>query len=52
MRRLVREHSLAPAFFTIFFAALIAQALFGHSPFNHDQIAHHAAMPSLSRFVT
>jgi uncharacterized protein (DUF486 family) len=52
VRRFVRENSLSLAFLTIFFAALVGQALVGHSDFNHEQIAHSDEPISLWRFVT
>jgi hypothetical protein len=52
MRRVLRENSLALFFLTIFLAALVAQALVGHSDFNDDQLAHDDPTISLGRYLT
>ena len=52
MRRWVRENSLALFFLGIFLAALIAQALVGHSDFNNQQLAHQDPTKSLGRYLT
>jgi uncharacterized protein DUF6766 len=52
VRRYVRESSLALFFLGIFLAALVGQALVGHSDFNNEQIAHHDPTMSLGRFLT
>jgi hypothetical protein len=52
MKRWVRESSLALFFLTIFLAALVGQALVGHSDFNDQQIAHQDPTMSLGRFLT
>jgi len=52
VRRYVRESSLGLFFLVIFFAALVAQALVGHSDFNDQQIAHNDPTVSLGRFLT
>jgi hypothetical protein len=52
VRRFVRESSLALFFLAIFLAALVGQALVGHSDFNNEQIAHSDPTMSLGRFLT
>jgi hypothetical protein len=52
MRRWVRESSLALFFLAIFLAALVGQALVGHSDFNNQQIAHQDPTMSLGQFLT
>ena len=52
MRRVLRENSLALFFLTIFLAALVAQALVGHSDFNDDQLAHDDPAIPLGRYLT
>jgi hypothetical protein len=52
VRRWVRENSLALFFLGIFLAALIGQALVGHSDFNNQQLAHQDPTMSLGRYVT
>jgi uncharacterized protein DUF6766 len=52
MRRFARESSLALFFLAIFLAALVGQALVGHSDFNDEQIAHGDPTMSLGRFLT
>jgi uncharacterized protein DUF6766 len=52
VRRFVRESSLALFFLAIFLAALVGQALVGHSDFNNEQIAHDDPTMSLGRFLT
>jgi hypothetical protein len=52
MRRFVRDNSLTLAFTGLFLAALIAQALVGHSDFNNQQLAHQDDPISLGRYVT
>jgi hypothetical protein len=49
--RFLRVNSLGIFFAIIFLAALAAQALVGHSDFNHDQIAHQGDPVSLGRYV-
>jgi hypothetical protein len=51
MRRFVRESSLSLFFLGIFLAALIAQALVGHSDFNHQQLAHNEPPVSVGRYL-
>jgi hypothetical protein len=51
MRRLLRENSLTLFFLGIFLAALVAQALVGHSDFNHQQLAHQEPPVSLGRYL-
>jgi hypothetical protein len=52
MRRFLRENSLSLFFLVIFLAALVGQALTGHSEYNHEQVAHGEATISLGRYVT
>ena len=52
MRRVLRENSLTLAFLALFLAALVAQALVGHSDFNHGQVAHQDETMSLWRYLT
>jgi Domain of unknown function (DUF6766) len=51
MRRFARENGLGLFFGGIFLATLIAQALVGHSDFNHEQLRHHDDAISLGRYV-
>ncbi len=51
MRRFLRDNGLALGFGAIFLAALGAQALVGHTAFNHDQLANQAETVSLWRYV-
>jgi hypothetical protein len=48
----VRDNGLGLFFGTILLAALVGQALVGHSGFNHDQLAHQGATISLWRYLT
>jgi hypothetical protein len=52
VRRFARESSLALFFLAIFLAALVGQALVGHSDFNNQQIAHQDPTMSLGHFLT
>jgi Domain of unknown function (DUF6766) len=52
MRRFVRDNSLSIFFFVIFVAALIGQAIAGHSLYNQEQLAHGEETVSLWRYVT
>ena len=52
MRRFLRDNSLSLAFCAILLAALVGQALVGHSGFNHDAVAHQGSPISLWRYVT
>jgi hypothetical protein len=52
MRRFLRDNGLALGFGVIFLAALVGQALVGHSAFNDDQLAHQGETISLWRYVT
>jgi hypothetical protein len=38
--RTLRDHSLSLFFLTIFFAALIGQAIAGHAEYNNDEVTH------------
>ena len=51
-RGFLRDNSLTLAFLAIFLASLVAQALVGHSDFNHGQIAHQDETISLGRYLT
>jgi hypothetical protein len=50
--RWARDNALGLFFGAILLAALVGQALVGHSEFNHDQLAHAGATISLGRYVT
>jgi hypothetical protein len=50
--RWARDHGLGLFFGAIFLATLIAEAIVGHSDFNHQQLAHQDATISLWRYVT
>jgi hypothetical protein len=52
MRRFLRENSLSVFFFVTFVAALIGQAIAGHSLYNDEALAHGDAPISLWRYVT
>ncbi len=52
MRRFARENSLSLFFLTVFLAALVGQAISGHSAYNDDQLAHGGEAISLGRYVT
>jgi hypothetical protein len=52
MRRFLRENSLSVFFLVIFVAALIGQAIAGHSLYNQEQLAHGDEGLSLWRYVT
>jgi hypothetical protein len=52
VRRFLRESSLSLLFLALFLASLVAQALVGHSDFNHQQLAHQDPTLSLGRYVT
>jgi hypothetical protein len=52
MRRFLRDNSLSIFFFVIFVAALIGQAIAGHSLYNQEQLDHGADPVSLWRYVT
>jgi hypothetical protein len=51
MRRFLRDNGLGVFFGAIFLAALVGQALVGHSHFNHLQAQHHDDPISLGRYV-
>jgi hypothetical protein len=51
MRAWVRDNSLSLFFFGIFIAAVIGQAIAGHSAFNNDQLAHGEETVSLWEYV-
>jgi len=51
MKRVLRDNGLGLFFGAIFLAALIGQALVGHSDFNHLQAQHHDDAISLGRYV-
>jgi len=52
MRRFLRENSLTLFFLVAFLASLVAQALVGHTAFNHEQTAHSDDTISLWRYVS
>ena len=52
MRRFVRDNSLSIFFLVLFVAALIGQAIAGHSLYNQEQLAHGEGTVSLWRYVT
>jgi hypothetical protein len=52
MRRAVADHGLTLVFLALFAAALVGQALVGHSAFNDEQLAHGGEAVSLGRYVT
>jgi hypothetical protein len=52
MRRFVRDNSLSIFFLVIFLAALIGQAIAGHSLYNQEQLEHGGDAISLGRYIT
>jgi len=52
MKRWIRDHSLSLFFLTIFFAALIGQAIAGHDLHNEEAAAHGGEAMSFWRYVT
>jgi Domain of unknown function (DUF6766) len=52
MRRFVRDNSLSIFFLVIFLAALIGQAIAGHSLYNQGQLDHGGEPISLGRYIT
>ena len=52
MRRFIRENSLSLFFFAIFVAALVGQAISGHSLYNQEQLEHGEQTISLGRYLT
>jgi hypothetical protein len=48
----VRENSLSLFFLVIFLAALIGQAISGHTLYNQEQLAHHQLPISFGRYLT
>src|SRR3954462_15068012 len=48
----VRANSLSLFFLAIFLAALVGQAISGHTLYNQDQTAHHEAPISFWRYLT
>jgi hypothetical protein len=52
MRRFVRDNSLSIFFLVIFLAALIGQAIAGHSLYNQEQLDHGGEPISLGRYIT
>jgi uncharacterized protein DUF6766 len=52
LARFLKENSLSLFFFAIFLAALIGQAIAGHSLFNQEQADHHEATVSFWTYVT
>ena len=47
----VREHSLSLFFLLIFLAALVGQAIAGHTLHNEDAIAHHGTTMTFWRYI-
>jgi hypothetical protein len=52
MRRFVRDNSLSIFFLVLFVAALIGQAIAGHSLYNQEQLEHGGDSISLWRYIT
>jgi hypothetical protein len=52
VRGFVRENSLSLFFLAIFLAALVGQAISGHSLYNQDQVEHHEATVSFWRYLS
>jgi len=52
VRKFIRDHSLSLFFFSIFLAALTAQALVGHDLHNQEALAHGGSEISLWRYIT
>ena len=52
MKRWIRDHSLSLFFLTIFFAALIGQAIAGHELHNQEAAVHGGEAMSFWRYVT
>src|SRR5919109_5237877 len=52
LARFVRENSLSLFFLAIFLAALVGQAISGHSLYNQEQLDHHEAPLSFWRYLT
>jgi hypothetical protein len=52
MRRFVRDNSLSIFFLVIFLAALLGQAIAGHSLYNQEQLDHGGEAISLGRYIT
>ena len=52
MRRFLRENSLSIFFGVLFLAALVGQAIAGHSSYNNEQLAHGEQTISLGRYLT
>jgi hypothetical protein len=52
VRAWLRDNSLSLFFFVIFLAAVIGQAIAGHSAYTNDQLAHGEATASLWQYVT
>jgi hypothetical protein len=52
MRRFVRDNSLSIFFLVIFLAALVGQAIAGHSLYNQEQLDHGGDAISLGRYIT
>jgi Domain of unknown function (DUF6766) len=52
MRRFLRDNTLSIFFLVIFVAALVGQAIAGHSLYNEEQLAHGEDTVSLLRYVT
>jgi hypothetical protein len=52
MGRFVRDNSLSIFFLVIFLAALVGQAIAGHSLYNQEQLEHGGDAISLGRYIT
>jgi hypothetical protein len=52
MRRFLHDNSLSIFFLVIFLAALVGQAIAGHSLYNQEQLDHGGEAISLGRYIT
>ena len=52
MRRFLRENSLSVFFGLLFLAAVVGQAVAGHSSYNNEQLAHGEPTIALGRYLT
>ena len=51
LRRFIRDHSLSLFFLVLFLAALVGQAITGHTLHNEDAIAHHGTTMTFWRYI-
>src|SRR6266511_5352530 len=51
MRRFIRDHSLSLFFLLLFLAALVGQAIAGHTLHNEDAMEHHGTTMTLWRYL-